>query len=60
MAPFVREGSTQDMLLLTDRAEVRALYDQRDGHLPSRRAAWIPERRVHGAANGGFVMRFAI
>ncbi|MGB0726417.1 MAG: hypothetical protein ACPGQO_06480, partial [Candidatus Poseidoniaceae archaeon] len=25
LAPLVRDGSTQDMLLMTDRAEVRAL-----------------------------------
>jgi len=58
MAPFVREGSTQDMLLLTDRAEVRALYDQRDGHLPSRRAAWIP--RALGVWSGQRRLRHAV
>ncbi len=46
------------MLLLTERAEVRALYEQRDGSLPSRRAVWVPrasgpwsgQRRVRQAA----------
>jgi len=50
LAPFVRAGSTHDMLLLTERAEVRALYEQRDGSLPSRRAVWVP--RASGAWSG--------
>ena len=58
LAPFVREGSTHDMLLLTERAEVRALYEQRDGSLPSRRAAWIP--RASGVWSGQRRLRQAV
>ena len=58
LAPLVRDGSTQDMLLMTDRAEVRALYEQRDGHLPSRRAAWVP--RASGAWSGQRRLRAAV
>ena len=58
LAPFVREGSTHDMLLLTERAEVRALYEQRDGSLPSRRAAWVP--RASGVWSGQRRVRQAV
>ena len=43
---------------MTDRAEVRALYEQRDGHLPSRRAAWVP--RASGAWSGQRRLRAAV
>ena len=46
------------MLLLTERAEVRALYEQRDGSLPSRRAAWIP--RASGVWSGQRRLRQAV
>jgi len=50
LADSVRDGSTFDLLLATDRPEVRMMLDQRDGHLPSRRTAWLP--RARGALGG--------
>lgn len=50
LAPSIRSGSTHDLLLCTDREEVRALLEQRDGHVPSRRTVWIP--RARGAVGG--------
>ncbi len=50
LADAVRRGSTSDLLLATDRPEVRMMLEQRDGHLPSRRTAWLP--RARGALGG--------
>ena len=36
LAPFIRSGTTSDVLIVTDRVEVRQLLDSSEGVLPKR------------------------
>ena len=41
LAGFIRGGSTSDILILTDRPEVRSLYESSEGILPRRQTLWV-------------------
>ena len=41
LAPFVRSGSTSDVLIATDRKEVHQLLDASEGVLPKRQHLWV-------------------
>ena len=41
LAPFIRSGSTSDVLVATDRKEVRRLLDSSEGVLPKRQLIWV-------------------
>ena len=41
LAPFIRSGSTADVLVATDRKEVRQLLDSSEGVLPKRQLIWV-------------------
>ena len=41
LAPFIRSGSTSDVLVATDRKEVRQLMDSSEGVLPKRQLIWV-------------------
>ena len=41
LAPFIRSGSTSDVLVATDRKEVRQLLDSSEGVLPKRQLVWV-------------------
>ena len=41
LAPFIRSGSTSDVLVATDRKEVRQLLDSSEGVLPKRQLIWV-------------------
>ena len=41
LAPFIRSGSTSDVLVATDRKEVRQLLDSSEGVLPTRQLIWV-------------------
>ena len=45
LAPFIRSGSTSDVIIATDRVEVRQLLDSSEGVLPKRQQLWV-ERPV--------------
>ena len=42
MAPFLRAGSTADLIVACERPEVRAMLEQGDGRLPRRQTLWVP------------------
>jgi hypothetical protein len=42
LAPFLREGTTADLIVACDRPEVRAMLEQGDGRLPRRQTLWVP------------------
>ena len=42
LAPFLREGSTADLIVACERSEVRAMLEQGDGRLPRRQTLWVP------------------
>ena len=41
LAPFLRAGSTADLIVACERPEVRAMLEQGDGHLPRRQTLWV-------------------
>ena len=41
LAPFIRSGSTSDVLVATERKEVRQLLDSSEGVLPKRQLIWV-------------------
>ena len=41
LAPFIRCGTTSDVLIATDRVEVRQLLDSSEGVLPKRQQLWV-------------------
>jgi hypothetical protein len=41
LAPFIRSGTTSDVLIATDRVEVRQLFDSSEGVLPKRQQLWV-------------------
>ena len=41
LAPFIRSGTTSDVLIATDRKEVRQLLDSAEGVLPKRQQIWV-------------------
>ena len=41
LAPFIRSGTTSDVLIATDRVEVRQLLDSSEGVLPKRQQLWV-------------------
>ena len=41
LAPFIRSGSTSDVLVATNRKEVRQLLDSCEGVLPKRQLIWV-------------------
>ena len=41
LAPFIRSGSTSDVLVATNRKEVRQLLDSSEGVLPKRQLIWV-------------------
>ena len=45
LAPFIRSGTTSDVLIATNRTEVRQLMDSSEGVLPKRQLIWV-ERPV--------------
>lgn len=42
LAPFLREGTTADLIVACERPEVRAMVEQGDGRLPRRQTLWVP------------------
>ncbi len=42
LAPFLREGTTADLIVACERPEVRAMLEQGDGRLPRRQTLWVP------------------
>jgi len=42
LATLMREGSTSDLIVACERAEVRAMIETGDGHLPRRQTLWVP------------------
>lgn len=42
LAPFLREGTTADLIVACERSEVRAMLEQGDGRLPRRQTLWVP------------------
>ncbi len=42
LAPFLRAGSTADLIVACERPEVRAMLEQGDGRLPRRQTLWVP------------------
>ena len=45
LAPFMRAGQSNDVIIATKRKEVEALIEQGDGHIPRRQIHWV-ERPV--------------
>jgi len=45
LAPFLRSGQSNDVIIATHRSEVESLLDQGDGHLPRRQTHWV-ERAI--------------
>jgi hypothetical protein len=41
LAPFIRSGTTSDVVIATDRKEVRQLLDSAEGVLPKRQQIWV-------------------
>lgn len=41
LAPFIRSGTTSDVLIATDRVEVRQLLESSEGVLPKRQQLWV-------------------
>ncbi len=41
LAPFIRSGTTSDVLIATNRAEVRQLLESSEGVLPKRQQLWV-------------------
>ena len=41
LAPFIRGGTTSDVLIATDRVEVRQLLESSEGVLPKRQQLWV-------------------
>tara|TARA_Y100000589_G_scaffold330785_1_gene381591 strand:+ start:5511 stop:6461 length:951 start_codon:yes stop_codon:yes gene_type:complete len=41
LAPFIRSGTTSDVLIATDRVEVRQLLESSEGILPKRQQLWV-------------------
>jgi len=41
LAGFIRGGSTSDILVLTERSEVRSLFESSEGILPRRQTIWV-------------------
>jgi predicted glycosyltransferase len=41
LAPFIRSGTTSDVLIATDRVEVGQLLDSSEGVLPKRQQLWV-------------------
>ncbi len=41
LAPFIRSGTTSDVLIATNRKEVRQLLDSSEGVLPKRQQIWV-------------------
>ena len=42
LAPFLRDGSTADLIVACERPEVRAMLEQGDGRVPRRQTLWVP------------------
>ena len=42
LAPFLREGTTADLIVACERPEVRAMLEQGDGRMPRRQTLWVP------------------
>ena len=42
LAPFLRAGSTADLIVACERPEVRTMLEQGDGRLPRRQTLWVP------------------
>ena len=42
LAPFLREGTTADLIVACERPEVRTMLEQGDGRLPRRQTLWVP------------------
>jgi len=42
LAPFIRSGSTSDLLICTRRFEVEKMIETGDGFLPRRETLWVP------------------
>ena len=42
LAPFLRKGTTADLIVACERPEVRAMLEQGDGRLPRRQTLWVP------------------
>ena len=45
LAPFLRSGQSNDVIIATHRSEVESLLDKGDGHLPRRQTHWV-ERAI--------------
>ena len=45
LAPFLRSGQSNDVIIATRRSEVESLLDKGDGHLPRRQTHWV-ERAI--------------
>ena len=41
LAPFMRAGQSNDVIIATNRIEVKNLIDQGDGHIPRRQIHWV-------------------
>ena len=41
LAPFLRSGQSNDVIIATRRSEVESLLDKGDGHLPRRQTHWV-------------------
>ncbi|MDP6333959.1 MAG: hypothetical protein QF479_04915 [Candidatus Poseidoniaceae archaeon] len=41
LAPFMRAGQSNDVIIATNRVEVKNLIDQGDGHIPRRQIHWV-------------------
>ena len=42
LTPFLREGTTADLIVACERPEVRTMLKQGDGRLPRRQTLWVP------------------
>ena len=42
LTPFLREGTTADLIVACERPEVRTMLEQGDGRLPRRQTLWVP------------------
>ncbi len=42
LAEFLRNGTTADLIVACERAEVQAMLEQGDGRLPRRQTLWVP------------------
>ena len=41
LAPFLRAGQSNDVIIATKRMEVEAMLESGDGHIPRRQTHWV-------------------